>query len=144
AGGRVIVTPIESVDLLHCLNLVDGKLVWNKPREDGLYVGCVDQERVLIVGRNHLRAYRLADGQPAWPEESVALPAGCVPSGRGFFDGARYYLPLSSAEVIAIDVKTGRTVAKAKSRSGNIPGNLICYKGAVVSQGVDQLESFYQ
>ena len=32
----------------------------------------------------------------------------------------------------------------AKSRSGLVPGNLICYKDRVISQGSDGLETFYQ
>jgi outer membrane protein assembly factor BamB len=143
AGGKVFITPVES-KYLHCLNLADGKLLWKKERSDELYIGCVDKDIVLLVGRNHLSALRAADGAPAWSAANVALTAGSVPSGRGFFDGSLYYLPLTSAEVAAIDVRTGKIVGRAKSRSGNIPGNLICYGGAVISQGVDQLESFYQ
>ena len=38
----------------------------------------------------------------------------------------------------------GQIASRAKSRSGNVPGNLICYHGAVISQSADCLESFYQ
>ncbi len=58
--------------------------------------------------------------------------------------GSHYFLPLSSAEVASIDVPAGKIVARAKSRKGIIPGNLICYKGTVISQGVDFLDEFYQ
>ncbi|HEV3025554.1 MAG TPA: PQQ-binding-like beta-propeller repeat protein, partial [Pirellulales bacterium] len=143
AAGRVLLTPIESRQL-HCLNLVDGTLLWGVPRDDGMYLACVHDNQVLVVGRRGLRAYDLADGTSAWHEPTLSLPEGSAPSGRGFFDGQRYYLPLSSAEVAAVDLTAGRIVARSKSRGGIVPGNLICYQGAVISQGVESLESFHQ
>jgi len=143
AEGYVLLTPPES-NQLHCLSLLDGKLLWQKPREDGLYLGCVSGDKALIVGRSGVRAVKLTDGSSAWADASLALPAGSAPSGRGFFNGKRYLLPLTSAEVAAIDVDTGRVVGRSKSRTGTIPGNLICYRGAVISQGVDVIERFDQ
>ncbi|MEX2647019.1 MAG: hypothetical protein WD249_12230, partial [Gaiellaceae bacterium] len=52
--------------------------------------------------------------------------------------------PLSSAEVAKIDLATGRIESLARSRSGSIPGNLICYRDSIVSQGADFLEAYYQ
>jgi outer membrane protein assembly factor BamB/tetratricopeptide (TPR) repeat protein len=143
AVGRVLLTPVESRQL-HCLNLVDGTPLWGVPRDDGMYVACVNDDQVLVVGRRGLRSYDLADGTSAWHEATLNLPEGSAPSGRGFFDGKRYYLPLTSAEVAAVDLAAGRIVARSKSRSGIVPGNLICYQGAVISQGVEALESFHQ
>jgi len=82
--------------------------------------------------------------KPAWNGQPVALPEGSVPSGRGTLAGDEYYLPLSSAEIVAIDLRTGKIVRRSKSRDGKIPGNLICYKGCVISQGLDGVEAFYQ
>lgn len=143
AEGKVLLTPAESTEL-HCLDLVQGSLMWKRPREDGLYIGCVHDGRVLVVGRTALRALRLATGEPLWAGESVPLPSGATPSGRGFFNGELYFLPLSSGEVAAIRVRDGAIVARARSRTGSIPGNLICYQGAVISQGVQRLECFFQ
>ncbi|HEY2840619.1 MAG TPA: PQQ-binding-like beta-propeller repeat protein [Pirellulales bacterium] len=143
ADGYVLLTPPES-NQLHCLSLLDGKLLWQRSREDGLYVGCVSGDKALVVGRNSVRALKLADGSSAWTDASLALPAGSAPSGRGFYNGKRYLLPLTSAEVAAIDVENGRVVGRSKSRTGTIPGNLICYRGAVISQGVDVIERFDQ
>lgn len=150
AEGRVLLTPREGLDEdhlrseLHCLDLLEGRLLWKKPREDGLYIGCVEHGRVLVVGRNSLRCYKLSDGSSAWTEVTLALPAGSIPSGRGFYHGSRYYLPLSSAEVMAIDVEQGKIVGRSKSRGGIVPGNLICHHGTVLSQGATQLECFYE
>jgi len=143
AEGRVLLTPPESNEL-HCLDLVQGSLLWKRPRDDGMYVGCVHDGLVLIVGRTSLRAVRLATGEPAWTGEAVALPSGAAPSGRGFFNGELYFLPLSSGEVAAVRVRDGSIVARARSRTGSVPGNLICYQGAVLSQGAQELECFFQ
>jgi outer membrane protein assembly factor BamB len=143
AEGHAIFTPVESSEIC-CVALTDGKLKWQKPREDGLYVACVHEGKVIVVGSRTVKALRLTDGESGWSEASLALPSNATPSGRGFYNRDRYYLPLSSAEVAAIDLADGRIVARSRSRSGTVPGNLICYHGAVISQGVDQVESYYQ
>ncbi|MCC7084341.1 MAG: PQQ-binding-like beta-propeller repeat protein [Pirellulales bacterium] len=143
ADGRVVVSPLES-DELHCLSLVDGKPLWKSvARGENLYVGGVHAGKVIVVGKRGVTALRLADGQPAW-QQPVALPDRALPSGRGYLSGNEYYLPLTTAEVVKIDLVKERITQRAKSRHGSIPGNLICYRGEVISQGVDYLESFYQ
>ncbi len=76
----------------------------------------------------------------------MVVPAGFKPAERcGFFSGAYYYLPLSSAEVIKIDLaNNGEIKARARSRFGNVPGNLICYQGYVISQGANTVDKFFQ
>jgi len=143
AEGNVILTPAES-DEIHCLNLADGTLVWKKPRLDSLYVAGVVDGVVYLVGRSQLRALRLSDGEPVWDGESRPLPGGSLPSGHGYLAGGKYYLPLTSAEVATIDLSSGRVVAVSKSRQGEVPGNLVCYDGAVVSQAADGVDLFYQ
>ena len=143
ADGRVLATPVES-DWLYCLSLIDGKELWKSPRQNDLYVAGADREKVVLVGPRAVRALRMADGQPAWDGRTVELPEGSTPSGRGFLTGDRYFLPLSSAEVVAIDLAAGKIVQTAKSRKGNTPGNLVCYRGKVISQGLDGVEAYYQ
>ncbi len=141
--GRVLTTPDES-EWLYCLGLVDGELLWKCPRKDDLYVACVDREKVVLVGRHSVRAMRLADGKPAWDGRVLSLPGGSSPSGRGFLTGDRYFLPLTSAEVVGIDLTAGKIVQTAKSRKGTVPGNLVCFKGNVISQGLDGVNAYYQ
>ncbi len=143
AEGRVLVTPIDS-DSLHCLNLIDGELRWKYKRQDDIYVACVDQGKVIMAGRRQVRAINLADGKAAWEGRVVALPEGAMPSGRGFLSGDSYFLPLDSADVATIDLAKGKITHLAKSRKGLVPGNLICYKGRVISQGYDGVDVFYQ
>lgn len=142
SDGRVLLTPVDSTEL-HCLNLVDGKPLWKAPREDGLFVGCVHDGKAIVIGRGQVRAIQVADGKPAWSKPAIELPPGSLPSGRGFFNAGSYFLPLSTAEVAILDVATGQ-LNRSISRHGTIPGNLVCYKGAVISQGVEVVERFEQ
>ena len=141
--GRVLATPAES-DFLYCLSLIDGKELWKSPRQNDLYVACADRNRVVLVGRRAVHALRMTDGKPAWNGRSIELPDNSMPSGRGFVAGDRYYLPLSNAEVAGIDINEGKIAHIAKSRKGDIPGNLICYQGKVISQGAESVDAFYQ
>jgi len=172
ADGRVLVSPVEW-DSLHCLSLIDGKHLWEYCREDDLYVACVHRDKVVLVGNGSVRAVCLSDTQtvtetvrtieaaggrgetverevevtrpkPAWGGRTVSLPRGTMPSGRGFRSGDRYFLPLSSAEVMTIDLVTGKSTHVSKSRKENVPGNLVCYRGKIISQGFDCVEEFYQ
>jgi outer membrane protein assembly factor BamB len=127
---RVVVTPRDANEI-YCLNLLDGSLVWKKPRGEGLFVAGIHQGKVLVVGRSYVQALNLADGEPSWPEPA-SVP---VPSGRGFVAGEYLHLPLVTAEVATINLRDGRVVARACSLAGNVPGNLVSVQGTVVSRG---------
>lgn len=143
AGGRVLVASVDSDDL-HCLDLATGELQWKTPRGDDLYVACVHQGDVVVIGGKQAHAYRLADGKPAWEGRKVDLPDGALTSGRGFLSEDKYYLPLSTADVAEIDLAAGKIDRMSHSQKGNVPGNLVCYKGRVLSQNYRGLEVFYQ
>lgn len=143
ADRHVLFRSLE-LDYLVCLQLADGKLKWKQPRdEDDLYLACVADGKAMLVGRQKVRAVRMADGKAAW-EKPVALPDGAVPSGRGLLSGHCYHVPLSSGGVAAIDISQGRVAAVAKSRDGDVPGNLLAHRGHVVSQTATGLASFLQ
>jgi tetratricopeptide (TPR) repeat protein len=169
AEGRVLATPVDS-DELHCLNLIDGKLMWKEPRGDDLFLACVHRGKVILVGRDRVRALNLHKtagnspgpsvdppssrfGQkppsgkrpaPAWEGRSVEFPPGVMPGGTGFASGSRYYVPLTSGNVTAVDLETGRRAEVFASRRENLPGNLVCYKGKILSQSAAGLEAFHQ
>ena len=125
ADLRVLVTPHGSEEL-YCLNLLDGSLVWKKPRVDeGLFVAGIHRGKVLVVGRSFVAALKLADGEPAW-SNPASLP---VPSGRGFVARDYLHLPLTTAEVATISLRDGRVVARARSLAGHVPGNLAAVRG---------------
>ncbi len=143
ADGRVLLTPPES-DQLHCLDLLTGKLLWKKPRGEALFLAGVEEGTALLVGNQQLSALRLETGNPAWASKSLALPVGTKPTGSGYFSNGEYFLPLSDAQVIAVDLAEGKIIDVAKSRDEQPLGNLVCYRGAVISQTGRYLDCFEQ
>src|SRR5262249_42027370 len=127
--------------------------------------------KAILVGKRQLTAVKLSDGKSAWtsavayaePAKPGAAAAGesvqpPMPSGRGYLSGGSYFLPLSSAEVVQVDLAAkagspeqpqGKIAQRAKARKdsshqASVPGNLICFQGEVISQGVDYVETFFQ
>ncbi|NQU23231.1 MAG: PQQ-binding-like beta-propeller repeat protein [Candidatus Nealsonbacteria bacterium] len=170
--GRVLISPPES-QWLHCLNLVDGQLFWKCKRDGDLYVACADGDKVILVGRDKVRAVSAAETiehketvetmqrtiggmnpkteeitvtvpKPAWDGRTIALPDGGIPAGRGVRSAGRYFLSLNNAEVVTIDLQAGKIVERAKSRMNSVPGNLICYRGKIISQSYDGVEKYLQ
>ena len=179
--GRVLISPPES-QWLHCLNLLDGKLLWKYKRSGDLYVACTHgdkvtgSDKVILVGRNKVRAVSTTETaeptetvetlertlggmnakieetavpspKPAWNGRTISLPDGSTPAGRGIRSGDRYFLPLSNAEVVTIDLQAGKIVERVKSQTGStpsVPGNLICHRGKIISQSYDGVEKYRQ
>ena len=143
AEDRVLITPVKS-DELHCLDLADGRLVWKQDRNDDLYLACVYDGKAVLVGRRRMRALSLEDGSVAWKKGTVEFPRESSLTGTGFRSGNRYYVPLDTAMVAAIDLDTGRLVQTFESRERAVPGNLVCHKDKIVSQRADGVEAFHQ
>lgn len=157
ADGRVVVCPRES-DELHCLDLRSGRLVWKRPRKQGLYVAGIVDGRVIVVGGRGVEAVSLASGEAAW-KEAVPLKTAS-PCGRGCIVGGRLLLPTDAPEVIEIDLADGRILGRSTGRGGQaggvggqhamaggrgvLPGNLIAYRGEVISQTASSLDVYHQ
>ena len=163
ADGYVLVTPPDNYSSgarsgeIHCLNLIDGKRIWKRKRNRALYLACVSDGKVILVGRGAVTALSIIDGTPHkdWPTVdnpspkpdlpgAVALPAGALASGRGFLSDGHYFLPLTTGEIVKIDLSNGKIVERIRLRDGLVPGNLICYRDQIVSQGADALTVFHQ
>ena len=140
-GGRIILTPRES-DEIHCVDLRTGSIAWKQPRKEGLYVAGVVNGSVIIVGRRGVQSLSLVDGAPRWATPLVL--SGACPSGRGVITEGRLFLPLDTPEVIEVNLGDGTIVGRSPSRGGAVAGNLVAYRGEVVSQGVDSLDVFHQ
>ncbi|MBS0209326.1 MAG: PQQ-like beta-propeller repeat protein [Planctomycetes bacterium] len=146
ASGAVLVTPVESAGLvgadeLYCLDLRTGQLRWKTGRDHGLFLGGVENDEVLVVGRHALAGVSLANGETRW---TLELPTGARPSGRGYMTAGAYCLPLSTGEVALFDLHTHQLASRVRSRSGNVPGNLIAHHGMILSQTALGLECFFQ
>jgi len=138
ADGRVILTPPESKSL-HCLDLLTGQTIWQPiDRGDMLYLACVHKQKLVMVGKDEVRAINLKDGQPAMA--SISLE-GETPTGRGYYSDKYYYLPVTDSQLLKIDLDEGKVVARAKTE---IPlGNLICYRDEMISVSPYWIASFY-
>ena len=140
AAGRVLLTPRDS-DELHCLNLQDGGLMWKAPRASRLQVAGVVDGRVVVVARDSVEALALDGGRPVWRR---AFDPGVAPSGRGIITADRLFLPLDVPEVVEIALADGTIQGRSPARGGTVPGNLVAYRGEVVSLGVDAIDVFHQ
>ena len=137
--GKVLITPRDS-DRLYCLDLVDGHELWQLPRDEWMYVACVVEGRVVLVGRHGVGAVQLDDGKAM---DSFAA-AEVEPTGRGVRVGHFYCLPTAAGEIATIDLRNGGVLARSKLTGGLIPGNLAAGNGAIVSQSAGDLTGFSQ
>jgi outer membrane protein assembly factor BamB len=140
AAGRVLLTPRDS-DELHCLDLQDGSLIWKAPRGSRLQVAGVVDGRVLVVARDGVEALGIGTGRPAWRR---GFEPGVAPSGRGILTADRLFLPLDAPEVVEIALDDGTIRGRSPARGGAVPGNLVAYRGEVISLGVDAIDVFHQ
>jgi len=141
AGGVAIIAPSQGNRLL-AIGLRDGRLLWTAQRRDALFVGAADGQRVVLVGRSGLRAIKLTDGTPAWPEELLPLPAGAAPAGRGLLADGRFHLPLSTGGLMIVDVRSGQPMAECRMWEDSTPGSLVAFPDGVVSMNIDGLMRF--
>lgn len=137
AAGHVILTPRDSGEL-HCLSLEDGKVVWRLPRKDNLYVAAVQNGLVVVVGSRSVEALRLTDGTPAWPQPVPLMNQ----AGRGIVTESHILLPLATNEVVSIDLKTGRALARTRVHDEAVLGNMIPGPGFIVTQSAKSLGVF--
>jgi outer membrane protein assembly factor BamB len=141
--GKVIFTPSDS-EQVHCVGLRDGKPLWQAGQGSSAYLAGVFGDKVLLVGARGARALALNDSREAW-----ARFLG-TPSGQGTASGNVYYLPLRTSTetggpgVAAVDVATGNVLAFARSRGGEVPGNLAFFQGQVISQTATSLTNYQQ
>ena len=116
---------------LHCVETTTGKLLWQVPRGNAVYIGAVTDDRIVLVGEREVRAIPMpADGligageTPA-PQKVVVTPAseplwthlvGPV-TGRGVRVGDDLLVPLKSGRVACLDLATGRDRGFAVTRT---------------------------
>jgi len=141
--GHVIYAPAEQ-NALYCIDLLDGHIQWRKPKQSFLYVAGVFDEKVLLVGADSIAAVSLESGADVWPAIQIPESAGKT-SGMGVAAGHRYYLPLQTGELWAIDLQDGRVVQKSYRPAGNRAlGNLAMHRGLLLSLNPFGLTAYEQ
>ena len=131
-AGRVLL-PAAETNKLYCFDLETGEPVWELPRGDSLFVAACTDRRCLVVGERTIQAFSLADGKFIWSQE-IAPPAG-----RGVVSGNYYLLPVSSNEVLAIEMKTGRVVSRSDLPPSLHAGSLVSSRGRLLMQTTSEL-----
>lgn len=142
-GSRVVYTPSEEASIV-CVDLFDGKTVWQHPKgDDGLYLAGVFDDRVVVVGRNAVTSRAMRDGSVQWTIRFEHAEGR--PSGVGVAAKNGYYLPLSSGELWLIDVSIGKVTQKSKLPENDGPlGNLAFYRGKFLSLSAQGMTSYEQ
>ncbi|MFV0443719.1 MAG: PQQ-binding-like beta-propeller repeat protein [Planctomycetaceae bacterium] len=147
-GRRVILTPVELPDAFHnsepvvlCLELTTGRELWRIPKqEEGLFVGGVTSDLVIVVGQHRIRGLRIEDGTETW---TATLSPDVSPSGRGVLATNSYRLPLSNGELWSLALSDGRIQERLEQSSGQRPlGNLVSSQGWLLSADALGLRAF--
>ena len=146
ADGKVLFTPVDSQDMI-CVDLQNGHPAWNQkgimsskaPRRESLFLACAENGKAILIGGQQVRSIDLTNGKNDW---ATSLQQFGRPSGRGYANRGSYYLPTTKERLIEIELATGNIIRTVKT--DGVLGNLICYRGEVISHGVDRLASFPQ
>lgn len=141
SGSTVVYTPPEEPIVL-ALNLLDGKRLWEKPKDSWTYLAGVFGDRVVLVGQTEVGAFNLTTGKADW---TSPLGDDIYPSGRGQAVEDLYYLPLSNGELRVLDLKSGKKTSHGYLPSNHAPlGNLAMHHGKLVALGTQGLVGFGQ
>ena len=141
SGQKVVFTPAEA-KVIVCLDLFDGRKLWEKPKGKSLHLAGVFDEIVVLVGTDAVTALAVADGRLRWRR---ALPAGTgPPCGRGVATPDALHLPLASGEVWTIALADGVVRTRAVLPSNHFLGNLAMSKGTLLSLGPGGLTGFVE
>ena len=130
SGRTVVYTPPEEPTIV-ALNLLDGRRLWDKAKEEWLYLAGVFDDKVVLVGTSQVGAFHLTTGKSAWSKSLESHP-----SGRGQAVDDQYYLPLSNGELQILDLKDGTMAAHGFVPRSHPPlGNLAMHRGKLVALG---------
>ncbi len=146
ADGKVLFTPVDAQELV-CVRLQSGFPAWDSPtgltaktdRIDSMFLACVENGLAILVGETSVRAISVKTGQPVWERSTSEFGK---PSGRGYANQGYYYFPTTREKLLQVDLASGE-ITKSVDTDG-VLGNLICYRGDVISHGVDRLACFPQ
>lgn len=75
------------------------------PRDAYQMIAAATMDRVVMIGRNHIRSVRLEDGKVIWER---VLPGQLEINGPGFFDQQRVWLPNVQGQIMAFAIEDGQ------------------------------------
>ncbi|TWT70044.1 outer membrane protein assembly factor BamB family protein [Crateriforma conspicua] len=130
--GHVVITPVES-DQLIVLNAATGQSSFRaKPRSGELYVAGIRDGNYILVGRRQVAAYDLDSGKKVWATDDSVFAGDQEVAGRGAFGDGDYLVPTTQQELIRISTADGSITGRKKV---DFPlGNLVASGGELFSQ----------
>lgn len=148
-GNSVVYTPQEMLDEpsnqtagVFCLDLHSGKRRWMTPKENWLVLNGVAKDKVLLLGQNAIGALALSDGHVTF---NIPIPQSeGAPSGMGAIANDRWHVPLSSGQIWTISLQDGSRTGRQWAAPDTDLGNLLLYRGGVVSAHPTGLSCFEQ
>lgn len=138
SGNSVLIATPE-VDRLMCFDLLDGHLRWSRERDDGRYLATVTPDTVVVAGYSQIAAFNLTDGKPLW---STNWEDDEQPIGRGVRLGNTLAIPLSSDELVYIDIATGKRQQTVPTPPDMSLGNLVKVGHQFLSLGWSGCQAF--
>ena len=150
ADGMVYFLPCEpDANGLFGIDLASGKILWTMARDALRMLAGAWDGKLLVLGDRSIQLLEGRTGKPVWrmmlgPNERLA--------GRGVRQANRYLLPTINQEILAIDLDTGKEVARypVEGRLGHligVGGRLLSLSAMELSQYVlkerltDELQS---
>ncbi|MDR2116119.1 MAG: PQQ-binding-like beta-propeller repeat protein [Planctomycetaceae bacterium] len=98
---RILVAPPDD-PALYCLDLLTGKLLWQKKElkhEHALYLACIRNETAYIVTPHSMLALKMDSGEPVWEfslTNSYTSSTGTQPLNTAQTDNTKTAIPLSA------------------------------------------------
>lgn len=141
---RVVFTPPEESKMI-CLSLSDGREIWSQSRHSALFLAGIFNEQVVTVGSEYIAATNLKHQQT---RKVLKFPSPeARPAGRGIAVQDRYYLPLTTGELLAVNLKTWKLEESSYLPAADKPelkqfGNLAMYHGMLLSLSPHGLVAF--
>lgn len=130
--GRILL-PTPDNNMLYCLEMETGKTLWERPRGEGLFIAACTDRLCLIAGDKSLQAINLSDGTVKWSQE---IPS---PTGRGVVSGGQYLVPVSTHEILSIQMKTGRILARSSIDPTHTAGSLVAAGDQLLMQTTTEM-----
>ena len=117
-GRRAVLFRLAAFPAGPCSGAADRRTRVVAPIAGGLYLGPLEQGRLITVAKYRCSAWEPSTGKPLW-NAAVGLP-----SGRGLVIDAHYYLPCTRGSAIDVNLQSGQTRAIVTAGSETL-GNLV-------------------
>jgi outer membrane protein assembly factor BamB len=120
AGTTVVHAPCDS-NAVYGIDLLSGKRLWDLARTNALYLGGIWNGGVLLVRDMRIDCLDIRTGKSKWDEPVELASMGRV-AGRGIRNGRSFFLPMTSQEIIEIDIESGKILdrMRVKEPLGNL------------------------